>query len=94
VKLVPLFVLAVLLGALASARAQDAKGLATSLGVPSDVQTMVQLLGAMQNAVNHLGGELDTLEAVVQKQLADDEAQKATLIEWLKSAQGEANSKK
>jgi hypothetical protein len=106
VKLIIPFVAAGLLVASATARAQDGGGkvpqfkidatkeLATSLGVPSDLQTMGQLLSAMQNAVNHLGGELDTLEAVVQKQLADDETQKATLIEWLKTAQGGANSKK
>jgi hypothetical protein len=93
VKLFLFVVVGLLAASISAANAQDAKALATSLGVPSDLQTMGQLLAAMQNAVNHLGGELDTLEAVVQKQLADDEAQKATLIEWLKKSQEEAGSK-
>jgi hypothetical protein len=55
-----------------------------------DIPALVAHFRAMQTASSDVALGLDA----VLKQLQDDEAQKATLIEWLKQAQAEAAAKK
>jgi hypothetical protein len=59
-----------------------------------DTGHLVAHFQSLQTALADVGQDLSTVIPAMQKQIQDDEAQKATLIEWLKQAQAESAAKK
>jgi hypothetical protein len=65
----------------------------SSVASARDVSSLSAHWQATVTLMGDVGQEMAEVIGGLQKQAQDDEAQKATLIEWLKAAQAEAAAK-